>query len=215
MAPYWLNTSCSPFDDPKKACEEGNLAVYAIAVSGAADAVAGVRFARDHNVRLTVKNSGHDFLGRSAGAGSLELWVRGLQELAFVPRYAGPGPDPGSDGDDTGGSHPDRPAVAAQDADDASGSDRPRPRPYNGPAARIGPGIIFEDLYREAGENGYRVVGGSCPTVAFGGGFLQGGGHGPLGGTYGMAADQVLEWEVVTAAGKHLIATPERHSDCT
>lgn len=28
-----------------------------------------------------------------------------------------------------------------------------------------------------------------------------------------MAADQVLEWEVVTADGAHLVATPTQHSD--
>jgi hypothetical protein len=30
---------------------------------------------------------------------------------------------------------------------------------------------------------------------------------------YGMAADQVLEWEVVTATGKHLIASPTENKD--
>jgi FAD/FMN-containing dehydrogenase len=34
------------------------------------------------------------------------------------------------------------------------------------------------------------------------GGFFQGGGHGPLTRWKGMAADQVLEFDVVTADGR-------------
>ena len=32
-------------------------------------------------------------------------------------------------------------------------------------------------------------------------------------GAYGLAADNTLEWEVVTAEGEHLLATPELNSD--
>jgi hypothetical protein len=42
---------------------------------------------------------------------------------------------------------------------------------------------------------------------------LQGGGHSALSSKHGMAADQVLEWEVMTANGKHLVATPTKHAD--
>jgi FAD/FMN-containing dehydrogenase len=45
------------------------------------------------------------------------------------------------------------------------------------------------------------------------GGYTQGGGHSLLTGLYGLAADNVLEWEVVTADGTHLIVTPTNHPD--
>ena len=60
---------------------------------------------------------------------------------------------------------------------------------------------------------GYRVVSGDCPTVGIAGGYTQGGGHSLLNSVYGMAADNVLEFEVVTADGKHLIATPIQNED--
>jgi len=63
------------------------------------------------------------------------------------------------------------------------------------------------------GRAGYRVVGGECGTVGITGGFMQGGGHSILNSAYGMAADNVLEWEVVTAEGEHLIATAHRNPD--
>ena len=84
---------------------------------------------------------------------------------------------------------------------------------YTGKAAHLGAGVLAIDVYTAAAKNGYRVVGGSCPTVGLAGGFTQGGGHGPLMGAYGLAADNTLEWEVVTAEGEHLIATPEQNPD--
>ena len=62
-------------------------------------------------------------------------------------------------------------------------------------------------------QNKYRVVGGECGTVGIAGGYSQGGGHSILNSAYGLAADQVLEWEVVTGEGKHVIATAEQNSD--
>lgn len=62
-------------------------------------------------------------------------------------------------------------------------------------------------------NGGYRLVVGSCPTVGVVGGYTQGGGHSSLSGVYGLGADNVLEWEVITATGEHLIATPQENKD--
>lgn len=175
MSPYWLNDTCSPYTAPDAACNQGNLAVYAINVSSAADVAAGLAFARAHNIRLTVKNTGHDYIGRSSGAGSLALWMHNLKDISFVANYTS----------------------AA----------------YSGPAARVAAGVQFFELYAAAAARGLRVAGGFCPTVGIAGGYVQGAGHGPLGGTYGLAADNALEFEVVTADGRHLVASPAQHAD--
>lgn len=78
---------------------------------------------------------------------------------------------------------------------------------------KMGAGVMGGDASLAASEQGYRVVVGSCPTVGVVGGYTQGGGHSLLTGLYGLAADNVLEWEVVTADGTHLIATPTSNSD--
>lgn len=57
------------------------------------------------------------------------------------------------------------------------------------------------------------MVGGNCPTVGLAGGYTQGGGYRPLASKFGLAADQVLEWEVVTAMGTLLRATPLENAD--
>ncbi|KAJ5895451.1 FAD linked oxidase N-terminal [Penicillium taxi] len=54
---------------------------------------------------------------------------------------------------------------------------------------------------------------GTCGTVGAAGGYTAGGGYGSLTSLYGMTADSVLEWEVVTAAGENLTVTPQKYAD--
>lgn len=84
---------------------------------------------------------------------------------------------------------------------------------YTGPAAKLGAGVIGGTVYEVVGAAGYRILGGTCPTVGLAGGYTSGAGHSLLNGAYGMAADAVLEWEVITAQGEHLIATPSNNTD--
>lgn len=84
---------------------------------------------------------------------------------------------------------------------------------YSGTALKIGAGVIGAEAYEAAQAAGLRVVGGSCPSVGLAGGFSQGGGHSILSSQYGLGADQVLEWEVVTATADHVIATPSQNAD--
>ncbi|OTA99520.1 hypothetical protein M426DRAFT_67659 [Hypoxylon sp. CI-4A] len=175
MSTYFLNDSCNPFfNDNDNTCTLGNLASYAINVSDASDITAGLKFAQEHNLRLTIKNTGHDFLGRSTGKGALALWTHYLDDISF------------------------------------SNYDSPY---YIGPAVRMGAGVQSSQVSRAAREHGLRVVGGFCPTVGLAGGWLGGAGHGPLGSAYGLGADNVLEFEVVTVDGRHLTATPTTNED--
>jgi hypothetical protein len=86
-------------------------------------------------------------------------------------------------------------------------------RVYSGPALRLGAGVEVREAYTFADKNGLMVVGGNCPTVGIAGGYTQGGGHGPLASKFGLAADQVLEWQVVTAAGQFVTASPTSNPD--
>ncbi|KAH6842950.1 hypothetical protein B0I37DRAFT_407895 [Chaetomium sp. MPI-CAGE-AT-0009] len=96
VSAYFDNNTCNPFFGPLSAepaqrnatCTLGNLAEYAINVTDANSVIAGIRFARKKNIRLTVKNTGHDFLGRSTGRGALALWTHNLKEATFF-RYHG------------------------------------------------------------------------------------------------------------------------------
>ena len=75
-------------------------------------------------------------------------------------------------------------------------------------------GVQGFEAYAAGQANGFSVTGGECPTVGLAGGYTQGGGHSALASKYGLAADQTLEWEVVTATGDFVVATPDNeHSD--
>jgi hypothetical protein len=61
MMSGWFQTdSCSPFTPREQPCTIGDYPVYTINVTSADDIAAGIRFAQDHNIRLVVKNTGHE-----------------------------------------------------------------------------------------------------------------------------------------------------------
>ncbi|KAK5992006.1 Bifunctional decalin synthase calF [Cladobotryum mycophilum] len=175
MAPYFQNQSCDPFTSTAGRCDLGNYASFSIKVTGADDVAAGLSFVKKHNIRLVIKNTGHDYLGKSTGKGSLSLWTHGLDSVNVIPHYVG--------------------------------------STYKGPALKMGSGTLAGTAYTIAHNHGYQVIGGTCPTVGLAGGYTQGGGHSLLSSRYGLAADNVLEWEVVTAQGEHLVATPTKNAD--
>ncbi len=84
---------------------------------------------------------------------------------------------------------------------------------YKGPALKIGAGVQGFEAIDAAADQGLVVVGGYCPTVGLAGGYIQGAGHSPLGTKFGMAADQTLEFEVVTTAGDIVIASRNANPD--
>lgn len=50
-----------------------------------------MNFARNLNLRLTVKNKGHDFNAKSTGAGALAIWLYYLQDIEYLgDNYASP-----------------------------------------------------------------------------------------------------------------------------
>ena len=84
---------------------------------------------------------------------------------------------------------------------------------YKGSAIKIGAGVQSYEAYAAADAHGLRTLGGTCPTVGLAGGYTQGGGHSTLSSTYGLAADNALEWEVVTAAGAQVVASQTQNQD--
>lgn len=58
--PVPQNQSCDPYTAKEKPCTLNNYPVYSINVTGAADVVTGIQFARSHNIRLSIQNTGHE-----------------------------------------------------------------------------------------------------------------------------------------------------------
>jgi FAD/FMN-containing dehydrogenase len=81
------------------------------------------------------------------------------------------------------------------------------------PAASIGAGAVWHEVYEAVTTKGGRYVqGGGCTTVGVAG-LIQGGGFGSFSKRFGLAAASLLEAEIVTADGRTLIANPCSHPD--
>lgn len=177
MAYQFTNDSCNPFLDPDAPCGLGYLPAYTVNATTPADLQAAVNFAQRHNIRLVIRNTGHDYLGKSTGAHSLAVWTLHMKDMSLIPEYQHPGSS------------------------------------YQGPAIKLGAGVEGLEAYTFANSHGLMVVGGNCPNVGITGGFTQGGGISILSSKFGLAADQVLSWEVVTAAGELVTADPTENAD--
>ena len=60
MAPFFANQSCDPYTAESTPCTLGNYVDYAVNVTCAADISAAVTFAQLNNIRLVVRNTGHE-----------------------------------------------------------------------------------------------------------------------------------------------------------
>jgi len=68
---------------------------YAVAAENADDIVAAVNFARDHHLRLVIKGTGHDYLGRSNARDSLLVWTHKMRRVTLHEAFVARGcPDP-------------------------------------------------------------------------------------------------------------------------
>lgn len=92
--PYWLG------DQPGGTEVSGLLdawtpapSVYAIKARNAADVAAGVAFAREHNLRLVIKGTGHSYLGTSNAPDSLLIWTRAMNKVTLHDSFVGKGCD--------------------------------------------------------------------------------------------------------------------------
>ncbi|PSN61576.1 FAD/FMN-containing isoamyl alcohol oxidase-like protein MreA [Corynespora cassiicola Philippines] len=178
LFPLYTNNTCLPTDNANATCTSGFYGNYVILATTKSHIKAGIDFAREHNLRLVIRNTGHDFMGRSTGFGSLIINTHSFKEVKFVTNYEGPGE-------------------------------------WTGNAAFVDAGVQGRELYRQAFAQDPKVVivGGECPTVGWGGGYIQGGGHGPLTSIYGMGADNVLSFDAITAAGEFVTANADENPD--
>lgn len=95
---YWLNweacgtSGCSLYEpDPEEtlysSCSLGRLAPYYVAVRTPSHISAALQFAQAHNIRISVKNTGHDFFGRSTVPDSLAIWTHNLNSFDFYQNF--------------------------------------------------------------------------------------------------------------------------------
>ena len=174
MTMYPTGQTCDPFTSRTTPCTLGNYNAYTVDAQEPADVIAAITFARTHNLRFVIRNTGHDFWGRSIGHGGLAVRMANFKRKEVL------------------------------DWEDAR---------YSGKAVRLGAGNMGFEAQGFLEEYGLVMVAGYCPSVGPAGGYVQGGGHSPLTTNFGMAVDQTLEFEVVTAEGKLIKASRTENPD--
>ncbi|OIW24603.1 FAD binding domain-containing protein [Coniochaeta ligniaria NRRL 30616] len=176
---YWLNWETSSSSgcalskhDPTQTlygtCSLGRLASYYVDVRDPFHISSTLKFAKAHNIRISIKNTGHDFFGRSSAPNTLAIWTHNLETMDFYPNFT---------------AH-NCPSANAQNV------------------GELAAGVIAGDAYRFFSSHGMDITGGYEQSVGLAGGFAQGGGVGSFTTTYGLMADNAVEFEVVTADGQ-------------
>jgi FAD/FMN-containing dehydrogenase len=78
--------------------------------------------------------------------------------------------------------------------------------------ALVGAGARLGNIYSGLGAHGLAIPAGTCPSVGIGGHAL-GGGFGLASRAWGLASDNVLAVQIVTADGKVIVADAKHHPD--
>jgi FAD/FMN-containing dehydrogenase len=81
-------------NSPREApCTQGRIPVYAVLAESAEEIQTAVRFARDQNLRVVIRNTGHNALGQSSAPGSLQINTSRLKRIEpvsdFIPQGTG------------------------------------------------------------------------------------------------------------------------------
>ncbi|KAM5341951.1 hypothetical protein ACJ41O_014982 [Fusarium nematophilum] len=87
MWPLYQGLTCQPSENPTGDCKLGGFPSYVIDARNVAHIQLAINFARTLNLRLVVKNTGHDFNGRSAGAGALSIWTHRFKSIQYLRAY--------------------------------------------------------------------------------------------------------------------------------
>ncbi|KAH7338101.1 hypothetical protein B0J17DRAFT_706531 [Rhizoctonia solani] len=177
---FWDSPGCSVNTPRNTPCEQGFVPVYSVDARHEYHVSEAVKFAVEHNLRLVIKNTGHDFLGRSSAEGSLSIWTHHLKGINFTDSFIG---------------------VGCSDNEVAR------------PAVTIGAAELWIDVYKAANDRNATVVGGAAYSVGAARGWVQGGGHSPISGLYGLGVDNALQFRVVKPDGQVVMANKCQNQD--
>ena len=68
-------------------CGQGSVPPVGVDARSESDIQAAVNFANQHNLKLVVKNTGHDLLGRSTARGGFLIWTHHMNQTVYNPIF--------------------------------------------------------------------------------------------------------------------------------
>jgi FAD/FMN-containing dehydrogenase len=135
--------------------------------AGVADILTGVRFAREHDLLVSVRGGGHSMPGFAVCEGGLMLDLSGMKSVHVDPHHR---------------------------------------------TVRAEAGVTWGEFDHETQAFGLATTGGVVGSTGIAG-LTLGGGHGFLMRRYGLACDNLLSVDVVTADGRWLGASDTEHAE--
>lgn len=75
--------SYKPSSPVSGSCSLGRLSTYHVEARSANDISKSLDFVREHGIRVSIKNTGHDYFGRSNAANSLAIWTHNMKETKY------------------------------------------------------------------------------------------------------------------------------------
>jgi hypothetical protein len=135
--------------------------------AGTADVVASVRFAREHDLLVSVRGGGHNYAGKSVCEGGLMIDLSAMKGITVDPSRR---------------------------------------------TARADAGLRLGEFDQATQAHGLATTLGIMTDTGIAG-LTLGGGYGWLAGRFGLACDNLLAAEVVTADGRQLTVGPDANPD--
>ncbi|CEL58394.1 hypothetical protein RSOLAG1IB_08501 [Rhizoctonia solani AG-1 IB] len=174
------NPSNSSSYSPPAVCHQGSVSPYYIDIRTPDHVAKAFAFSKKTGIPLSIKNTGHDFLGRSSAPGTLALWTQNIKYINYSASFVPEG-------------------CKAN---------------YHGVTVlTYGAGQDMDSLFLFAEQRNVTFIGASWRTVGAAGGWAQGGGHSVLTNTYGLGADRVVQFKVVTPDGRYRTANACKNAD--
>ncbi|KDQ50517.1 hypothetical protein JAAARDRAFT_199917 [Jaapia argillacea MUCL 33604] len=170
---------------PPNQCSLGSVPNYYVDVRKAEDVAAAFNFSKESKVPLVIKNTGHDYKGRSSAPRTLGLWTHNLKNMTYNSSFVPEGCTTASPGVTMGAGVQWGEAYPFAEANNIT---------------MVG---ASHSSLRKGSDKGVGTVGG----------WLMGGGHGALTNTMGMGADRVLQFKVVTPDGQLRTANACQNQD--
>ncbi|KAH9478073.1 putative FAD-linked oxidoreductase [Psilocybe cubensis] len=153
-------------------CLQGSIPPIGVDARTVSDVQAAVKFAKRFNLRLVIKNTGHDYLGRSAGRGAFMLWTHYLKEMTYDASFTPLGAS-------SENSHSTFKAVTF------------------GAGIQWAEAYAFVQEHNQTVVGGISLGG----SVGAAGGWVMGGGHSAMSPSLGLGIDNVLQFSVVLSDG--------------
>ena len=68
-------------------CGQGSVPPVGVDARSADDIRVAINFAKQHNLKLAIKNTGHDYLGRSTARGGFLIWTHNMKDISYNPLF--------------------------------------------------------------------------------------------------------------------------------